>query len=34
MNNVHQFIFQVIPSPFDFADVVSTTTHKSLRAVR
>ncbi|XP_065052796.1 serine hydroxymethyltransferase, mitochondrial-like isoform X1 [Rhopilema esculentum] len=24
----------VIPSPFDYADVVSTTTHKSLRAVR
>lgn len=24
----------IIPSPFDYADVVSTTTHKSLRAVR
>eukprot|EP00112_Aurelia_sp_Birch-Aquarium-sp1_P006317 Seg1699.8 transcript_id=Seg1699.8/GoldUCD/mRNA.D3Y31 product="Serine hydroxymethyltransferase mitochondrial" protein_id=Seg1699.8/GoldUCD/D3Y31 len=24
----------VVPSPFDYADVVSTTTHKSLRAVR
>ena len=24
----------VIPSPFDFADIVTTTTHKSLRGVR
>ena len=26
--------FQVIPSPFDYSDIVTTTTHKTLRACR
>ena len=32
--NLIFFNDQLVPSPFDYADVVSTTTHKTLRAVR
>lgn len=34
MHVIYLFLLGLIPSPFEYSDIVSTTTHKSLRGPR